>query len=75
VDEGPAGGRAASGLGVFQRLETVLGTPALSEPGVEPLPPGPLQSVGWVVIHFTRNLGRVLLTALPLMLLAGWWAR
>ena len=59
------------GLGVFQRLESILGTPALSDGAMDRPPPGPFKSLGWVLIHFTRNLGRVLVTALPLMLLAG----
>ncbi len=34
-------------------------------------PEGLPRALGWVVVHYVRNLGRVLVTALPLMLLAG----
>jgi uncharacterized membrane protein YraQ (UPF0718 family) len=59
------------GLQLFQKLESLLGTPALVDGQVQRPPKGPFRSLGWVVLHYTRNLGRVLLTALPLMLLAG----
>ena len=59
------------GLALFQKLEAVLGTPALAEGQVDRPPQGPVRALGWVVLHYTRNLGRVLITALPLMVLAG----
>ena len=59
------------GLALFQKLESILGTPALAEGEVSRPPRGPVRALGWVVLHYTRNLGRVLITALPLMMLAG----
>src|SRR5689334_6631226 len=59
------------GLYLFQKLESLLGTPQLAAEGDSLPPKGPLRALGWVVLHYTRNLGRVLVTALPLMLLAG----
>jgi uncharacterized membrane protein YraQ (UPF0718 family) len=59
------------GLGFFQKLESFLGTPSLVDNRIDPRPSGLLKSLGWVVLHYLRNLGRVLLAALPLMLLAG----
>jgi uncharacterized membrane protein YraQ (UPF0718 family) len=59
------------GLRIFQRLETSLGTPALAEALTDRRPSGVLPALGWVLLHYLRNLGRVLLTALPLMVLAG----
>jgi uncharacterized membrane protein YraQ (UPF0718 family) len=59
------------GLGLFQKLEALLGTPSLAENRKDPRPEGLVRSLGWVVLHYLRNLGRVLLTALPLMLVAG----
>src|SRR5208282_4938366 len=59
------------GLGFFQSLEAMLGTPTLAEASNDGRPKGPFKSFGWVVLHYFRNLGRVMLTALPLMLLAG----
>jgi len=59
------------GLYLFQKLEALLGTPQLAAEGERPPPPGPVRALGWVVLHYVRNLGRVIVTALPLMLLAG----
>jgi uncharacterized membrane protein YraQ (UPF0718 family) len=59
------------GLGAFRRLEALLGTPALADPQADRPPQGVLRALGWVLLHYPRNLVRVLLTALPLMLLAG----
>jgi uncharacterized membrane protein YraQ (UPF0718 family) len=58
------------GVGWFQRLESLLGTPALTE-AASPRPAGFLRSTGWVLLHYPRNLWRVTVVALPLMLLAG----
>ena len=59
------------GLGIFQRFEGFLGTPALAEKGIDSPPEGIWRALRWVSLHYTRNLGRVLLAALPLMLVAG----
>jgi uncharacterized membrane protein YraQ (UPF0718 family) len=59
------------GLYLFQKLEALLGTPELASGGAEAPPRGPARALGWVVLHYFRNLGRVLVTALPLMLVAG----
>jgi uncharacterized membrane protein YraQ (UPF0718 family) len=59
------------GLHLFQKLEALLGTPQLGAETERPPPRGPFRALGWVVLHYLRNLGRVLVTALPLMLLAG----
>ena len=58
------------GLQIFQRIESLLGTTDLGD-GLGGRPPRGLRALGWVVVHYVRNLGRVLVTALPLMLLAG----
>ena len=58
------------GVGWFQRLESLLGTPNLRGEAA-PAPKGPVRALGWVLLHFPRNLWRVTLIALPLMLLAG----
>jgi uncharacterized membrane protein YraQ (UPF0718 family) len=59
------------GLGLFQRLEAMLGTPSLDDTAASPTPKGFFRSLGWVLLHYPRNLWRVALVALPLMLLAG----
>ncbi len=59
------------GMGWFQRLESFLGTPGLG-PGAPPAQPmGLFRSAGWVLLHVPRNIWRVTVIALPLMLLAG----
>ena len=58
------------GVSWFQKLESLIGTPALAQEAT-PAPAGPLRSAGWVLLHFPRNLWRVTVVALPLMLLAG----
>src|SRR4051812_28961537 len=59
------------GVGLFQRLESFLGTPNLGEGAARSEPKGPFRALGWVLLHFPRNLWRVTVVALPLMLLAG----
>src|SRR5712692_588403 len=58
------------GVRWFQKIESMIGTPALSG-SAEPQPAGPLRSAARVVLHYPRNLWRVTVVALPLMLLAG----
>jgi uncharacterized membrane protein YraQ (UPF0718 family) len=58
------------GVGWFQRLESLLGTTAL-QGDTAPAPKGPVRALGWVLLHVPRNLWRVTVVALPLMLLAG----
>src|SRR5437762_9339118 len=58
------------GVGWFQRLESLLGTTNLRGEAA-PAPKGPVRALGWVLLHFPRNLWRVTVIALPLMLLAG----
>ena len=58
------------GAGLFQRLEALLGTPALAD-AAAPRPSGFFRAMGWLLLHFPRNLWRVTVIALPLMLLAG----
>src|SRR5712692_4324375 len=57
------------GVGLYQKIESMIGTPALSA-SAAPGPAGFFRSVGWVVLHYPRNLWRVTVVALPLMLLA-----
>ncbi|HTO98894.1 MAG TPA: FG-GAP-like repeat-containing protein [Myxococcales bacterium] len=59
------------GVGIFQKLESFLGAPNLLEGEPPPQPKGFLRGLGWVLIHYPRNLWRVTVLALPLMLLAG----
>jgi uncharacterized membrane protein YraQ (UPF0718 family) len=59
------------GVGWFQRLESFLGTPALGQAAAPSQPKGFFRAIGWVLLHFPRNLWRVTIVALPLMLLAG----
>ena len=59
------------GVGWFQKLESFLGTPALGDGAPSAQPKGPVRAFGWVLLHFPRNLWRVTVIALPLMLLAG----
>ena len=58
------------GVGWFQKLESQIGTPTLFQ-NTAPAPAGFFRSAGWVLLHFPRNLWRVSIVALPLMLLAG----
>src|SRR6266850_1365406 len=58
------------GVRWFQRVESMIGTPALSGSAV-PEPAGFFRSAAWVVLHYPRNLWRVTVVALPLMLVAG----
>lgn len=58
------------GVSWFQKLESLLGTPGLTE-AASPRPAGFLRSLSWVLLHYPRNLWRVTVVALPLMLLAG----
>ncbi len=59
------------GLQIFQKIESLLGTTELVD-GMPGRPPRGLpRALAWVVVHYVRNLGRVLVAALPLMLLAG----
>ena len=58
------------GVGFFQKFESLIGTPMLSQ-SAGPPPAGFFRSAGWVLLHFPRNLWRVTVIALPLMLLAG----
>ena len=59
------------GVGIFQKLESFLGAPALSAGAPPAQPKGFLRGLGWVLLHYPRNLWRVTVLALPLMLLAG----
>jgi uncharacterized membrane protein YraQ (UPF0718 family) len=59
------------GVGWFQRLESFLGTPSLGDGAPPAQPKGFVRAFGWVLLHFPRNLWRVTVVALPLMLLAG----
>jgi len=58
------------GVGWFQKLEVLIGTPTLPQ-STKPAPAGFFRSLGWVLLHYPRNLWRVTVVALPLMLLAG----
>jgi uncharacterized membrane protein YraQ (UPF0718 family) len=62
---------ALPGLGLMQKLENMLGTPELSESPVANRPKGFFRALGWFLLRYPRNLLRVILVALPLMLLAG----
>jgi len=59
------------GLRVFQWLESVLGAPTLRESSASERPRGFFRALVWVLLHFPRNLWRITVVALPLMLLAG----
>ena len=59
------------GLQIFQRIESLLGTTDLGDGIRREAAARSARALGWVVVHYVRNLGRVLVTALPLMLLAG----
>ncbi|HEX4385684.1 MAG TPA: permease, partial [Myxococcales bacterium] len=59
------------GLGFLQKLEGMLGTPMLAEGAKDDRPRGFFRALGWFLLRYPQNLLRVLLVALPLMLLAG----
>jgi uncharacterized membrane protein YraQ (UPF0718 family) len=59
------------GVGIFQKLESFLGAPSLAAGAPPAQPKGFLRGLGWVLLHYPRNLWRVTVLALPLMLLAG----
>ena len=59
------------GVGWFQRVESFLGAPSLGEGAATAQPKGFFRALGWVLLHYPRNLWRVTVIALPLMLLAG----
>ncbi len=59
------------GVGIFQKLESFLGAPGLAADAPVAQPKGFVRGLGWVLLHYPRNLWRVTVLALPLMLLAG----
>ena len=58
------------GVGVFRWLEARLGTAGMVDAAAQP-PRGFFRALGWVLLQYPKNLWRVVLVALPLMLLAG----
>ncbi len=58
------------GVGVFRWLEARLGTADMVDAAAQP-PRGFFRALGWVLLHYPKNLWRVVVVALPLMLLAG----
>jgi uncharacterized membrane protein YraQ (UPF0718 family) len=60
-----------AGVGIFRRIESLLGTTSLATEAPAATPKGFLKSLAWVLLHYPKNLWRVTLVALPLMLLAG----
>ena len=63
--------RDLPGARLLKRVETLLGMPDLAATNESSPPPGLLASIGWVLWTYSRNLWRVAIVALPLMLLAG----
>ena len=61
---------ALPGLGLFKWIESRLGTPGLGDEAEGP-PRGFFPALKWVLIQYPKNLWRVVVVALPLMLLAG----
>ena len=58
------------GVGLFRWLESRLGTADMVDAAAQP-PRGVLRALGWVLLQYPKNLWRVVVVALPLMLLAG----
>ncbi len=58
------------GVGLFRWLESRLGTADMVDAATHP-PRGILRALGWFLLQYPKNLWRVIVVALPLMLLAG----